>query len=101
MTDQSKDPYGVPTGVVPRLNPATLRPYAPDHPDGLKTLPDFGVHGAAIQQTVDDWLLMERKARAWDDIVMFSKQSGSTADAIAGRLLDLATGQVQEPSHVR
>lgn len=58
-----------PTGVVPRLNPATLRPYAPDHPvDGTRTLPDFGVHGAAIQQAVDDYILMERKARAWDEM---------------------------------
>ena len=25
-------------------------------------------HGAAIQRAVDDYLLMERKARAWDDL---------------------------------
>ncbi len=90
--------FPVPTGVVPRrdhyaeslergkrvgqlidsmnagakagdLNPATLRPYPPDHPEQTtRTLPDFGVHGAAIQQAVDDYLLMERKARALDDI---------------------------------
>lgn len=51
------------------VNPATLRPYPPDHPNGLTALPDFGVHGAAIQQAVDDYLLMERKARAWDELM--------------------------------
>lgn len=51
------DPYGVPTGVVPRttgyfqvIGPVTPKPADP------------------ISQAVDDWLLMERKARAWDKL---------------------------------
>lgn len=39
------NPYGVPTGYVPRVQ---------------KVDP--------IQQAVDDYLLMERKARAWDEL---------------------------------
>ena len=56
--DTSFDPYGVPTGSVPRLNPATLRPFVPTSKYAPKPDP--------IAQAVDDYLLMERKARAWD-----------------------------------
>lgn len=95
MTDQSKDPYGVPTGVVPRVLHRECATFPPSDRCSECRPRD------PVQQAVDDWLLMERKALAWDELVRFSKQANSTAEAIAGRLLDLATGQVQEPNHVR
>ena len=99
------DPYGVPTGVVPRVragippatgyattphNPATQRPYPPDHPDhpdhpyqltpedeveierrraemvAAIELTALGPRPDPVQQAVDDYMLMERKAKAWD-----------------------------------
>lgn len=51
------DPYGVPTGVVPRV-PA---PQFDDETDGVVLVDP-------IAQAVDDYLLMERKARAWDEL---------------------------------
>jgi hypothetical protein len=52
------DPYGVPTGVVPRVpvNVALPKAYTP------RVRPD------PIAQAVDDYLMMERKARAWDEL---------------------------------
>lgn len=60
------DPYGVPTGYVPRVKPAG--PADLVHYDAIAAgyTPRAQMHGEAIQQAVDDYILMERKARAWD-----------------------------------
>jgi hypothetical protein len=64
-------PYPFPSGYVPRvqqlradmewalLNPPLVSGNTAPKPK----------HDAAIQQAVDDYLLMERKARAWDKLV--------------------------------
>ncbi len=89
------DPYGVPTGVVPRgMASGFARKLPPGYdertrigaaaadgrvvvanpdqpvmvidPPGLANV-GFGSLGSdPVQQAVDDYLLMERKARAWD-----------------------------------
>ena len=63
------DPYGVPTGVVPRVS--MTNPYFPPTPGEAVQLagglrPGAVMFADPVQQAVDDYLLMERKARAWD-----------------------------------
>lgn len=51
----------------------------------------------AIQQAVDDWLLMERKARAWDELV----QRATSCDITAAQVLaleDILVHPAREPS---
>ena len=93
--DTSFDPYGVPAGSVPRLNPATLRPFVPTSKYAPKPDP--------IAQAVDDYLLMERKARAWDEVRAHIVGSLRLRhlDADCGEILDLMDRLVhpaQEPS---
>lgn len=64
-----RDPYGVPTGVVPRVS--MTNPYFPPTPGEAVQLagglrPGAVMFADPVQQAVDDYLLMERKARAWD-----------------------------------
>ena len=72
-----REDYGVPTGAVPRvahpLRQLVLKPVDP------------------IQQAVDDYLLMERKARAWDILRRESSRSEQSA-------LDLLLAKVH-PAH--
>jgi hypothetical protein len=49
-----KDPYGVPVGVVPRVGRATVA--------GEREALD------PVAQAVDNYIMMERKAKAWDDL---------------------------------
>lgn len=51
-------PYDGATGVVPRLNPTPPVRYSRD----------TAAPNDPVQQAVDDYLLMERKARAWDEL---------------------------------
>ena len=82
--------YGVPTGVVPRLPNAQFVAALPegfDEHTQLAVLPAGGVvavhpdhaprfYAAPIQQAVDNYLLMERKARAWDELRAFADRHG-------------------------
>lgn len=43
-------------------------------------------HDAAIQQAVDDYLLMERKARAWDELRAWVEDEEPHGDAILDRM---------------
>ncbi len=68
-----KDPYGVPTGYVPRVPPVTRRMTATEARQGwegavtsFSAVPD--PVAKAVAKAVDDYLLMERKARAWDKL---------------------------------
>ena len=84
--------YGVPTGVVPRLPNAQFVAALPEGFDGRTRLaalcggevvvahPDHAprFYAAPIQQAVDDYLLMERKARAWDEAVRTAGHEGLT-----------------------
>ena len=84
--DTSFDPYGVPTGSVPRLNPATLRPFVPTSKYAPK--PDL------IAQAVDNYLLMERKARAWEKLAVWAHMNDRE---LFDRMDDLVH-PAQEPS---
>lgn len=98
---------GVPTGVVPRFIRAVHRPdgsvgtaavnpvaelerdlLAPDpEPGPMKGL--SGLYAGPTQRALDDFFLMERKARAWDELVAFSKLEGSSASQVCAKLHDL------------
>ena len=57
------DPYGVPTGVVPRVETSGyLQEFHRIERAMMQPLADV------VQKVVDDYLLMERKARAWDTL---------------------------------
>jgi hypothetical protein len=61
-----EDPYGVPTGAVPRVYFwGYLRE---DHGMKIKGNPLPPLQPDPVAQAVDDYLLMERKARAWDEL---------------------------------
>lgn len=78
------DPYGVPTGVVPRpVFSGFVQVVGPAEPK-----PD------PIQQAVDDYLLMERKARAWDQLrdLLFPSESRVLAE------MDRLVHPAQNPS---
>jgi hypothetical protein len=64
------DPYGVPTGYVPRVD---RYDEALQRGKRVSTLVDDlnrgrlrGPYADRIEQAVDNYILMERKARAWD-----------------------------------
>lgn len=61
------DPYGVPTGVVPRLDAAVVSAQQP--------APRPKEFGAAIQKAIDEHLLIERKASAWDALQHILQQA--------------------------
>lgn len=74
------DPYGVPTGFVPRKNWVDLPAVGPVTPCSV-----------AIQQALDDYLLMERKARAWDEmrsraVIAWDKNRLADMDSFLHRL---------------
>jgi hypothetical protein len=74
------DPYGVPTGMVPRVGQAAVRgmqyKLTPEDEVEIKRLQTgivagveftaLGLRPDPIQKAVDDYILMERKAKAWD-----------------------------------
>lgn len=89
------DPYGVPTGYVPRafgphfrpggedpLQPRIANPYQPPTPERTpegRALTDAlaGV-SASVKKAVDDYLLMQRKAWAWDRLRELVEREGQT-----------------------
>lgn len=101
------DSYGVPTGVVPRTH--TPGAYPPGVPTWTCLSEGCGrVHYSIeaydackashvtteqiIQQAVDDYLLMERKARAWDQLKALCAVS---TDPVAPLVIDLMQGLEQ------
>lgn len=69
-----QDPYGVPTGSVPRVSVSGYQRTEP-LPDKPMTATEVRENRArwmdarsdeAVNKCIDDYLLMERKARAWD-----------------------------------
>lgn len=98
--------YGVPTGYVPRAH--TLGAYPPGAPTWTCLAEGCGkVHYSAadynackeshvmreeaIQQAVDDYILMERKARAWDALEHVLRQAPAqiTPDEVLRRMRNL------------
>lgn len=68
-----QDPYGVPTGYVPRESFSgyvRTEPVAAALDNHSTVLVDMrtGRWAPAVDKAVDDYLLMERKARAWDEL---------------------------------
>lgn len=99
---------GVPTGVVPRVAtsgwvqrvdtavPLRVDPVAELERDLLAPDPEpgpmkglSGLYAGPTQRALDDFFLMERKARAWDELVAFSKLEGSSASQVCAKLHDL------------
>ena len=91
--------YGVPTGVVPRveyqppLRRSAVARAAVLHRE-CATMPEAERCGQCksadpIQQAIDDFFLMERKASAWDELVAFSKLEGSGATQVCAKVHDL------------
>jgi hypothetical protein len=81
-----ENPYGVPTAVVPRRHPAPRQAAMP--------LAD------PIAQAVDDWLLMERKARAWDrlmDELKAEVHSGAPITPIVFHIIKTAADRQPPP----
>jgi hypothetical protein len=98
-----REDYGVPTGVVPHFVRAVHRPDGGVTAEGsddptfgpMKGLDRFiynpplrrnaaaraavlGAYAGPIQQAVDDYLLMERKAKAWDKLREHAKHMDLT-----------------------
>jgi hypothetical protein len=64
------DPYGVPTGMVPRDSFSGYLVASPiSQHDAVKTLVSIAATIDPVTKAVDDYLLMERKARAWDELL--------------------------------
>lgn len=128
MTDRSKDPYGVPTGTVPRVSVSGYQRTEPLPPGEFnpRPCPDCGVpHGEfhkvdcprrgrnpvtgersplppdPVVKAVDDWLLMERKARAWDMLLVQTRTVKDDTPIRPAGLLALMATLVQESNHVR
>ncbi len=78
------DPYGVPAGVVPRVKVDIALPkaYTPTRA------------GDPLAQAVDDYLLMERKARAWEKLAVWAHMNDRE---LFDRMDDLVH-PAQEPS---
>lgn len=69
-----QNPYGVPTAFVPRVSVSGYQRTEPALP------------ADPIQQAVDNWLLMERKAQAWDDL---GRLAAASSDPVAPLVVDL------------
>ena len=61
------DPYGVPTGAVPRVVTSGYIQVLPEkRPEGIALTDALADVSAATRQAVDDYIQMEHKAKAWD-----------------------------------
>lgn len=77
------DPYGVPTGYVPGaviVSPISQR-------EAVDTLVALAAAVDPVAKAVDDCLLMERKARAWDELRLAAtcggERLGTAAEVLA------------------
>lgn len=80
---QALDPYGVPSGYVPRMTATEVKARWP-LPQPTPVDP--------VAKAVDDYILMERKARAWDELRALVLQSRDEIAPAVARLMDVVQG---------
>jgi len=83
------DPYGVPTGAVPRVVTSGYIQVLPEKgPEGIALTDALADVSAAARQAVDNYLLMERKAKAFDLLLVTARcaDSSISGSALAAKM---------------
>lgn len=83
---QALDPYGVPSGYVPRMTATEVKARQVKARWLLPKPVD------PVAKAVDDYILMERKAQAWDELRALVGQSSDEIASVVARLMDSVQG---------